>query len=106
MYRKALIEFMGPAKVKITTPLYQKEFDLHKLSKKNLDIDLTNLKTFKQISDHQTIFKIRVDSGIGTLGDPYVLSVSAQTSKVNSSKPIGEVSIRDKKKIFTVNFPD
>ena len=106
MYRRVLIEFMGPARVKITTPLYQKEFELHELSKKDLEIDLTNLKTFKRMSDYQTIFKTRINSGAGLLGNPYVLSVSAQTSKNSFSDIIGEVSIKDKQKIFTVNFPD
>lgn len=107
MNRRALIEFMGPGRIKITTSLFQKEFDLGKLSKERLIIDLVSLKMIKEGWEKEnTIFKTKIDEGNGTLGNPYVLSIIAKTSKDEFNNLIGTVSIKDKNKIFTVNFPD
>lgn len=73
MRRRAHLGLQGHTKVRITTFLSQKTFDLDELHNSNKYVDLAYLKKI----DHPNNFYMEVSWGSGKVGDPYVLEVRA-----------------------------
>lgn len=104
MRRRVNIEFVGHNIIKITSFNYQKTFDLTELKKNYECVDLVTGKRIKFNSN--VAFKLSIEDGDGKLGNPFILSVSAQTEKFKH-EVIGEFDIyKGKEQLFEVDLPN
>lgn len=68
--RRAKISFIGLDRIRIITHCKQKEFDLSNINGKYLD-----LESLKLCCSHEGHFMLTVNSGDGSLEDPYSIVV-------------------------------
>lgn len=106
MIRKAHIEFISHLKIKITTPLLQKDFDLEQIKKNDQAIDLVTLKQFKIGSGHKTPLRAEVGEGNGSISAPYRLYILARTDQTKWDEEIGNMSVKEKANTFSVTLPN